>query len=236
MRLFWLKKVLGNHFTLLCLFGKHGKFDQMEINFRVDRKITLIACKTILGFILPENHLHLSHTLSSFSHEHSKLSEDQALQRHTNAGHRPTTQFVLLRRPIVCWSTHIEFDPPSISLQQPHLTSDPPSTQSDLVTSPPIHTPPTHPLWKLIHPQSFPQSLNLSLFDLWFCCCCCGGVGGGVLVVFLLCGGGFVWIVVDFFGWWWILWYKICLEVEKMWKICRKIAFSECYQTLKIVF
>ena len=23
---------------------------------------------------------------------------------------------------------------------------------------------------------SFPQSLNLSLFDLWFFCCCCGGV------------------------------------------------------------
>ena len=40
--------------------------------------------------------------------------------------------------------------------------------------------------------------------------------------------------------WWWVLWYKICLEAEKMtekvWKICRKIAFSEYYQTLKIVF
>ena len=34
--------------------------------------------------------------------------------------------------------------------------------------------------------------------------------------------------------------YKICLEAEKMtekiWSICRKIAFSECYQTPKIVF
>ena len=33
---------------------------------------------------------------------------------------------------------------------------------------------------------------------------------------------------------------KICLEAEKMtekmWKIYRKIVFSECYQTLKIVF
>ena len=156
-------------------------------------------------------------------------------------------QSMLLRRPTVRQSTHVESDPPSVSLWQTHLTSDPPSTQSDLpstqsdlVTSPLIHTPPTHPLQKPIHPQSFPQSLNLSLFDLCCCCCCCcccgGGVGGGVLVVFLLCGGGFVWIVVDFFGWWWILWYKICLEVEKMWKICRKIAFSECYQTLEIVF
>ena len=65
------------------------------------------------------------------------------------------------------------------------------------------------------------------------------------VVVFVLCGGGFcvdsggfsvgagVWVVVDF-------WYKICLEVEKMvekmWKICRKIAFSEYYQTLEIDF
>ena len=76
--MFWCKTILGNHFTLLCLFGKHGKFGQMDINFRVDRKITLTAYKTILGFILPENHLHLSHTLSSFSQEHSKLSEDRA--------------------------------------------------------------------------------------------------------------------------------------------------------------
>ena len=30
--------------------------------------------------------------------------------------------------------------------------------------------------------------------------------------------------------------YKICLETKKMWKICRKIAFSECYQTPEIVF
>ena len=35
--------------------------------------------------------------------------------------------------------------------------------------------------------------------------------------------------------------YKICLRVEKMWlkkmcKICRKIAFSKCYQTPEIIF
>ena len=99
------------------------------------------------------------------------------------------------------------------------------------------------------------QSCRQSVFSLWslIFCCCCGGVGGGVLVVSVLCGGGFcvdnggfslgagVWVVVDFLwvlmcGWWWIFWYKICLEVEKMWKICKKIAFLECYQTLKIVF
>ena len=82
----------------------------------------------------------------------------------------------------------------------------------------------------------FPQSLNICLFDLWF-----------FFFFFLLwwcgwwCFGDFCvvrwWI---FCGCWWIFWYKICLEVkkmvEKMWKICKKIAFSECYQTLEIVF
>ena len=63
---------------------------------------------------------------------------------------------------------------------------------------------------------------------------------------------GFVWIVVDFLwvvvdflwvlmcGWWWILWYKICLEVEKitvkMWKFCRKIAFFRMLPNTKNCF
>ena len=70
-------------------------------------------------------------------------------------------------------------------------------------SSPPLKTDLSFPIY-----LSFPQSLNLSLFDLWFFCCCCGGVGGGVLVVIVLCGGGFcvdsggfsvgasVWVVV----------------------------------------
>ena len=68
------------------------------------------------------------------------------------------------------------------------------------------------------------------------CCCfffffnqsCCGGKWwfvDGVGLLRWVCGG-----VGGFF------WYKICLEAEKMWKICGKIAFSECYQILKIVF
>ena len=74
------------------------------------------------------------------------------------------------------------------------------------------------------------------LLLLWWC-------GWGVLVDFVLCGSGFVWVVVSFLwmlvcGWWWIFWDKFFLEVEKMakkmWKICRKIEFSECYQTLEI--
>ena len=58
VHLFWLKRVLRNHFTPLCVFGKHRKFGQMEISFRVDRKISLFWRKTILGSILPSNQLH----------------------------------------------------------------------------------------------------------------------------------------------------------------------------------
>ena len=50
----------------------------------------------------------------------------------------------------------------------------------------------------------------------------------------------FFWFLVVLSIYFEIFWYNICLEVEKMteklWKICRKIAFSKCYQTLEIVF
>ena len=55
-------------FYTLLMFGKHRKFNQKEINFRVVRKITHLASKTISDFILPSDQLHSSHTLSSFSH------------------------------------------------------------------------------------------------------------------------------------------------------------------------
>ena len=95
LRLFWLKMILGNHFTPAYVFGKHRKLGQTEINFCVDCKITLFPCKTILGFILPLNHLYFSHTLSKLlthsleaSHTHSsqtlsKLSCDRAPQSKT---------------------------------------------------------------------------------------------------------------------------------------------------------
>ena len=130
VRLFWLKRVSRNHFTPLCVFGKHRKFGQTEINFRVDRKITHLAFKTISGFILPSNQLHSSHTLKLLTrtpHRHSPSSIVTELHRarHANVGHRPTTQFVLLLqsvllcRPTVHQSTHVKSDPPSISLRQP---------------------------------------------------------------------------------------------------------------------
>ena len=151
VRLFWLKKVSGNHFTPAYVFGKHRKLGQMEINFCVDCKITLFPRKTILGFILPLNHLHFSHTLSNLltctPHRHSPSSIVTELHRARHAKSRspspsrqfelhpqfdecrrsthgefpPLFEFISVRQP------HITFDPPSISLRRPHLTSDPPS-------------------------------------------------------------------------------------------------------------
>ena len=56
--LFWLKRISGNPFTPACMFGKHRKLGQTEINFRVDWKITSHTRKSISGFILPLNDFH----------------------------------------------------------------------------------------------------------------------------------------------------------------------------------
>ena len=207
--MFWLKRILGNHFTLLCLFGKHGKFDQIEINFRVDRKITLTVCKTISDFILPENHLHLSHTLSSFSHEHSKLSEDWAPQSKTRQRRSPSDDQVRAPLPVhaphasPCSSANPQSaNPPTLSPIHPLFHSDN-LTWPDLwsilysIRSSHLTSDPTHPLQKPIHP------LNLSIFlslisDFFFFFF--------VMVVWVMVFWwffcyvvmGFVWIVVDF--------------------------------------
>ena len=47
---------------------------------------------------------------------------------------------------------------------------------------------------------------------------------------------GFILIFVSLSLYIEIFYYKICLEVEKMWEKCRKIAFSECYQTPENIF
>ena len=74
-------------------------------------------------------------------------------------------------------------------------------------------------------PFSFPQFVTLSLFDLTLSSSCS---------MFLF------WFLVVFNVYFEIFYNKICLDAkkiaEKMWKICKKIAFLECYQTPKIVF
>ena len=46
--------ILGNHFTLTYVFGKHRKLGQTEIN-RIGRKITRTSQKWISVSILPSN-------------------------------------------------------------------------------------------------------------------------------------------------------------------------------------
>ena len=150
--MFWLKMISGNHFTPAYVFSKHRKLGQTEINFYVDCKITLITRKTTSSFILPSNDLHFSHTLSKLlirtPHRHHRYSPSSIMSTFSltpNIGLPfPSRQFELHpqsneRRQ----STHGEFPPlfEFISIQQPHLTSDPPSisVQQPHPTSPPIH-------------------------------------------------------------------------------------------------
>ena len=133
--MFWLKRISGNHSTLAYVFSKHRKLGQMEINFRIDCKIMLLTRKTILGFILPSNDLHFSHTLSKLltriPHKHHRYSPSSTLSLTLNAGPpSPSRQFKLY--PLSNErdrSTHSEFPPlfEFISVRQSHLTSDPPS-------------------------------------------------------------------------------------------------------------
>ena len=134
--LFWLKKVFRNHFTPLYVFGKHRKLGQTEINYRIDRKMTFLACKTLSSFILPSNQLDFSHTLLNLltrtPHRHSPNSVVTELHRARHAKRRspsPSRQFEL----------HPHSNDPLfkfILVQRPHLTSDPhtsdpPSTKTD---------------------------------------------------------------------------------------------------------
>ena len=56
------------------------------------------------------------------------------------------------------------------------------------------------------------------------------------LAEFFSLTNGFVLIFVSLSLYIEIFYYKICLEVEKMWETSRKIAFSECNQTSENIF
>ena len=89
MRLFWLKRVSGNHFTPLYVFGKHKKLGQTEIKFPVDCKISLIRCKTISVFILPSNYFQTWKI-----EEREKKQEEIAPLPNPRSHHRPQPQIV----------------------------------------------------------------------------------------------------------------------------------------------
>ena len=290
LRLFWLKRILGNNFTPAYVFGKHRKLGQTEINFRVDCKITLLTRKTISGFILPSNDFH-PRKIEERERNSKKRSHQKQPQTTPNPKlHRSlhTLAPMRLRHLKHCWDhaawSAAEIVPPIAPLRS-HLSTgkiapivaigsssvppsrslppktDPPKT--DLVLDPlkielvldtpilfslllnvadlaatdnqptPLH-PQTHPMWpppSSIHSdlslsRSISPSLNLSLFL-------------PPISLFLPLAQCF------YFDFWLSVYLeifcnKICLDVEKMvekmWKICRNIAFLECYQTPKIVF
>ena len=104
MHLFWVKRVSGNYFTPLCVFGKLRKFGQMEINFRVDRKITLFWCKTILAFILPSNQLQDSKMKRERVREH--IHHRPAKLRHRSPITDPSSPILHTAQPSSGTNTH----------------------------------------------------------------------------------------------------------------------------------
>ena len=95
LRLFWLKRISGNHFTPAHVFGKHRKLGQTEINFHVDCKITLLTRKTILGFILPSNDFH-PRKIEEREREKQQGDRTRSMSRRTQ--HRPQPQIAPLER------------------------------------------------------------------------------------------------------------------------------------------
>ena len=83
LHLFCLKRLLGNYFTTLCVFGTYGKLGQTETALHVDyKKKPLFTHKTISALILPSIVLHFSHsphTLLTHTHKHHTLSPSLAV-------------------------------------------------------------------------------------------------------------------------------------------------------------
>ena len=179
MHLFWVKRVSGNYFTPLCVFGKLKKFGQMEINFRVDCKITLFWCKTILAFILTSNQLQDSKMKRERGREH--IHHRPAKLRHRSPITDPSSP-IPHHRPAKLRHKHPS---PIPHLSPPSLITDPQtpktflsnrlafcsrhhhprsilfSTHPKPISSSPLKTDLSFPIY-----LSFPQSFNLSLFDL----------------------------------------------------------------------
>ena len=101
--MFWLKKVSGNHFTSLNVFGKHKKLGQMKIEFPVDCKISLIRCKTISAFILPSNYFQTWKI-----EEIEKEKEEIAPPPNSRSHHRPQPQIA----PVLSYPNTDEIAPP----------------------------------------------------------------------------------------------------------------------------
>ena len=195
--MFWLKRVSGNHFTPLYVFGKHRKLGQTEIEFPVDCKISLIRCKTISAFILPSNYFR-TWKIEEREKEREREQEEIAPQPNPRSHHRPQPQIA----PVLSYPNTSKIAPPenthlkrkssstlqlknpstfspvkSLSLFKPILVGDAqnhPSTQGPAVTCKPLRRPipcphplPTHPSSSPTHPLFEPTCTFKSSFTNW---------------------------------------------------------------------
>ena len=173
--MFWLKRILGNHFTPLYVFGKHRKLGQTEIEFPIDCKISLIRCKTISAFILLSNYFQTWKI-----EEREKEKEEITLPPNPRLHHRPQPQVA----PVSSHPNIGEIAPPenthlkressstlhlknpstsspvrSPSLFKPILAGDAqnhPSTHGPAVACKPLRRPIPCPRPPLTHPLSSP--------------------------------------------------------------------------------
>ena len=225
--------ILGNHFTLAYVFGKHRKLGQTEINFCVDHKIPLPSWKWISVSILPSNEFQDSQTEREREGDSKKREHRWFAQPSSSIVHRS----LITAQPSFNTNTHHQ----SLISTHPSLITDPQTPKTHLfdrqpctdgyrlssnldnrpqvvlqrrhhldwslascscchhprpilfsthprpLSSPPLKTDLSFPIY-----LSFPQSLNLSLLDLWF-----------FLLLLWWCGrwcfGGFCVV------WWWVL-------------------------------
>ena len=142
------------------MFGKHKKLGQTGINFHDDCKITLLTRKTISGFILPSNDLHLSHTLSKLltrtphkHHWYSPISVVIELHPLPHAKRKSTLSLTPVQAPPtvrqvppihprwVSSTIWVHFIPTT----SPHLQS---TLYFSPTTSPHLTSPPIHPLFE----------------------------------------------------------------------------------------
>ena len=214
--LFSLKMISGNHFTLAYVFGKHKKLGQTEINFCLDRKITLSSRKWISVSILPSNEFQDSEIKrererggESKKREHKWFAQLSSGTYHrsfitakpsssTNTYH----QSLITAQPSFDTNTHhqslISSHPPSSQIHKHPRPTSPITlhlilivTTQDWSHSWPTQNRSCRRRWRLISlSRSISLSLNLSIFlSLIFEFFVVVVVVW--VVVFVLCGGGF---------------------------------------------
>ena len=145
VRLFWLKRVLGNHFIPLYVFGKHWKLGQTEINFRVNRKYPTWPVKPFLVLFYLQS-IYTPHTLS-WSFSHAFLIDILQAQLWPSSTEQDSTRRKVTLSFMPIWA------PPTVRRSNFWVSS-----------SPMTHSPPSHPRWvSFIVWTNQPLTLTISI-------------------------------------------------------------------------